>query len=145
MRNHQHINNRHLASKRTARAIVCIIVCMGIATTILMKSMQTALRMRRQIGHELQMEQTRWLLEATRIRAVRRLNEDPEYEGETWNVSNAFDSYDNATIDIEITSSESGSRVVTATSRIGIVENPTGMTQRSGRWTTTSNENESEE
>jgi type II secretory pathway pseudopilin PulG len=132
-------------SLRSARALVCVVVCMGIATTITMKSMQTAIRMRRQMGREIQMEQTRWLLQAASLRAANRLRADREYSGETLNIGPALPAYSDATIEITVTPTGTGQRLVAATCRIGPGNHPAASTRRSDQWLVELSENRTNE
>jgi type II secretory pathway component PulK len=75
---------------RRGTLLVCVLVCLGIATSIMLSAIQTSLRERRQLTRELQMEQTRWLVDAGIMRGIERLRADRRYEGETWEVSPAL-------------------------------------------------------
>lgn len=132
----------HQHPARLGRAIVIVIVCMGIATTIMMTSLQMAIRVRRQMRTETQMEQTRWMLKAASQRALNKLSEDSNYTGESWNVSKALTLHDDAIIQIEVEANEGGRRIVSATSRIGSDDNPVTATRRSGRWSIDSDQPE---
>lgn len=127
---------------RQGRALVCIVVCMGIATTITMKSMQTAIRVRRQMVREIQMEQTRWLVQAAGLRAADRLRTDEDYDGEELDISAAVSTYDQATIRIEVTPADNGRHLIAATCRIGTAEHPAATTKRSARWLIDISQNE---
>ncbi len=137
--------NRPTSHKQHAsrgRAIVIVIVCMGIATTIMMTSLQMAIRVRRQMRTEIQMEQTRWMLKAASQRALNKLSEDPDYTGENWDVGKALTLHDDATIQIKVEANEDGRKIISATSRIGSDDNPVTATRRSGRWSIDSDQTE---
>jgi hypothetical protein len=119
---------------RPGRAVVIVIVCLGIAMTIMTRSMHTAIRVSRQTRHELQLEQTRWLLEAATARVASQRSKDVGYEGESWDVSGALPRYEQAVLDIKIVDRQSPTPVVEAVSRIGTDANPATSTQRSARW-----------
>ena len=89
-------------SRRTGAAMVCVLVCLGIATTIMLVSVRSTLQVRRQMRQELQLEQTRWLVEAGMTRATALLQEQPTYQGETWRVDSAFESYSQAVVEIAV-------------------------------------------
>ena len=93
---------RSLRSRRLGSLLVCVLVCLGIATSIMLTAIHSSLRARRQIVRELQMEQTRWLIDAGLQRAVKMVASDPNYMGETWNVVPTIDSHADATIEIKI-------------------------------------------
>lgn len=65
--------------------------------------MQTSIRQHRQVRQELQLEQTRWLLDAGIDRAVAGFLTQPDsYEGETLTITPAFEKYRQATIEISL-------------------------------------------
>lgn len=82
--------------------LVCVLVCMGIASTIVLASVQSSLTARRQMRTEIQLEQTRWLLEAGVVRAVQNARADSDYQGETWQVDDAVDEFERARIEITV-------------------------------------------
>ena len=76
------MKNRHRAEKR-GTVLLVVLVCMVVATSIVLGAVQSSLRHRRQLHQEIQLEQTRWLLDAGISRAISQLDRDPEYDGET--------------------------------------------------------------
>ena len=98
-----------MKSDRSARGgavLLCVLACLGVATAIVMVSIRSSLRARRQMRQELQLEQTRWLLDAGVAYAKSRLRTDPDYEGELWQVDPGFGSYAEATLEIAISSDD---------------------------------------
>ena len=87
---------------RRGTVLIAVLVCMGIATTIVLGAVQTSLRQRRQVRQELQMVQTRWLMDAGIGRAIARLQAQATYDGETLLVSPALEKYSNATVRITV-------------------------------------------
>ena len=93
-------------STRSGAILLCVLACLGVATAIVMVSIQSSLRTRRQIRQELQLEQTRSLLDAGVAYAKSRLSADPEYEGESWQVDPGFGPYAEATVEIAISADD---------------------------------------
>jgi hypothetical protein len=87
---------------RRGSILVCVLVCLGIASAIVIVSVRSSLQARRQMRQELQLEQTRWLLEAGLVHAVTQLRNQPTYQGETWQVSPPLPAYPHATVDISV-------------------------------------------
>ena len=120
-------------SRSRGSILICVLVCLGIAASIMLVSVRSSLRVRRQMRNETQLEQTRWLLEAGVKRGASRLREDPAYRGETWQVVPALTAYRDATVEIKVTrdavSDEQASLSVSA--RIGGQTTHTESTQRS--------------
>lgn len=108
-------------SPRIGTLLVCVLVCLGIATSIMLTAVHSSLRARRQIARELQMEQTRWLLDAGVARARSQLRGDSGYSGESWEVTPALAAHQTARIEISLgdENAADGSRrlAVTATIR----------------------------
>lgn len=96
-------NSARTNSMRQGAILVCVLVCMGIAITIVLASVRSSLQVRRQMRREIQLEQTRWLLEAGMNRAASQLRQQSEYEGETWLVDPALTAYTGAIIEIAVT------------------------------------------
>ncbi len=90
------------SDQRVGAVLVCVLVCMGIATTIGLVAVRSSLQVRRQLRQELQLEQTRWLLDAGIARGLQQLNRRPDYQGETWEVSPALPTDMHATIEIKV-------------------------------------------
>ena len=63
------------ASKRRGSILILVLACCAVAVSLVMISLQVSLQQRRQLRSELQLEQTRWVLDA----AIRKsINEPPE-------------------------------------------------------------------
>lgn len=87
---------------RSAAILVCVLVCMGIVSTITLLAVRTSLQVRRQMRQEVQLEQARWLLDAGLARGLQQLRQRADYQGETWDVAPALTSYGQATVQIAI-------------------------------------------
>ncbi len=81
--------------------LVGVIVCLGVATSIMLTSVHWSLRARRQLARELQMEQTRWLVDAGFARVRNQMRLDVDYDGETWVVEPPLSDELQATIEIK--------------------------------------------
>lgn len=64
--------------------LVCVIVCLSIASALVTATTQSALRLRRQARVERQLRQAEWLLEAGARQAVARIAQSAVYKGEVW-------------------------------------------------------------
>ena len=78
------MNNRNRPPSRTGTLIVCVLVCMGVATTIMSLSTIGAIRARRSIQKSHQLRQTQYLLDAGVLLCAKQLKASTEYRGETW-------------------------------------------------------------
>lgn len=125
--------NQHQNVTRRGTILILVLVCMGVATSIVLATVQSSVRQRRQMRQELKMEQTQWLLEAGIRRGISRWDDEVAYEGETWAVTPALAKYPNATVKIEvirdISTGESVQLLVTA--RCGSSDDETQTIQRS--------------
>jgi len=77
-------------SKRQIRlgtVLICVLACMGVVSTMLMVTMHSTVRARREARLQLRLLQTEHLCEAGILRAIRELKKSPSYRGETWNPS----------------------------------------------------------
>lgn len=93
--------NRRSRSRGGA-LLIAVLVCMGVAITILLGGVQLSLHQRRQMKLDLQMEQTRWLLDAAIDRALDQFHSDPDYGGESISVAPTLEKYGAATIRISL-------------------------------------------
>lgn len=87
---------------RRGSILIAVLACTAIATTILLGAVQSSLRHRQQLRQDLQLEQTRWLLDAGVGHAIASLNSQPAYDGETIRVDPAFEQYPNANVQISV-------------------------------------------
>lgn len=68
--------------RRGAAAITVVLVCIGVIGILIFASLQTSLRQRRQLDRELQMEQTRWLVEAGMGHAIKLVESKEDLESD---------------------------------------------------------------
>ena len=122
---------RNVSRQRTV--LIAVLVCMGIASTIVLGAVQISLRQRQQTRQELQMEQTKWLLDAGIGTAISRLQAQPAYNGETISVTPALEKYPDASIEITVIRSGQPDDQVSlkVTARLSGAEKQSPTTQRS--------------
>lgn len=87
--------------QRRGMLLICVLVCLGIASTITGLTIQSSLRARKQMKRHWQLEQTRTLLDAGVRRAVSQSSAGEEAWEETWDVSNAFEKFSVASVSVE--------------------------------------------
>ncbi|MDC0278737.1 hypothetical protein OAL43_00880 [bacterium] len=71
--------------RRDGTLMICVLVCLSVATAIMSLSTLSAIRARRATLLTRQMRQTELLLDAGILRAAKQLTRSPEYAGEDWN------------------------------------------------------------
>jgi len=76
-----------IRKQKSGAVLICVIVCMAVATLLLAGMLRQTLSARRQIRTERQSRQTDWLVQAGAERAAFQLANDPEYTGEVWSLS----------------------------------------------------------
>lgn len=99
-------------SQRSGVILIAVLVCLGVATTILFTLIQSSVGVRRQVRQDLQMEQTKWLVDAGIRHAVVRLGGKEEFRGETMRLDDSLGDYQRAGIKITISNSELGDGVI---------------------------------
>lgn len=124
--------NRRLRTRR-GTVLIAVLVCMGVAITIVLAVVQVSLRQRRQLRQELQMEQTKWLMDAGIGHATARLKAEPGYDGETMSVAPQIEKYSKASIEISVSRNDRlAERVrVKITARLGDSDEQSQWTRRS--------------
>jgi len=84
--------------------LVCMLICVAIATSLVSATLLSALRARRELRLQRQLRQTELLLAAGLERAVARLHAHPAYPGETWQLDPAtLPGYPPGQVRIEVT------------------------------------------
>jgi Tfp pilus assembly protein PilX len=78
---------RSTRAPRRGAVLVAALVCVLVVTGIVGGMLQGALRARRQLHAERDLSQTELLLAAGVARAAARLADEPEYDGETWQLA----------------------------------------------------------
>ena len=127
----QNSNQRHGAA-----ALTVVIVCIGVIGALMFASLQTSLRQRRQLGRELQMEQTRWLAEAGIEHAKQLIQSGDEPESGSITVKPKLDGVETGQVEIEFRESAGGLEV-NATAWIGLADRPETQTRQQRRETIT--------
>ena len=94
--------NHGKSNPRSGTVLICVLACLGIVTVLVMTTMQSSLRGRREVRMQRQLIQTEFLCEAGVKRAVQQLKRSPEYKGEKWLPKLGTTSYEHAAIEIRI-------------------------------------------
>lgn len=117
---------------RRGSLLISVLVCLGIATSITLTGIHSSLRARRQVARELQMEQTRWLVDAGLNRGLIRIRSNADYAGEIWEVTPPLNAHTQATIAVTREASElpDGKTRLTATATIRSLDPISQVTQR---------------
>lgn len=94
--------NQMKSRSRSGTILICVLACLGIVIALVMTTVQSSLRGRREVRMQRQLIQTEFLCEAGVQRAVQQLKKSPEYKGEKWFPKLGSTSYENAEIEIRI-------------------------------------------
>jgi len=86
--------------------LICVLVCLGIASIVSLGSLKTSLTHRRELQRHWQMEQTQWVLEAGWRRALKARLADDQYAGEVWQLPGVLQSDLDASVQITINPEE---------------------------------------
>lgn len=119
---------------RKGTVLVAVLVCMGLATSVLLGAVHTSLQMRRAMRQELQMEQTKWLMDMGIRKAIYSLSKKADYDGENLVITPALGKYTDSAVEITVDRDNSTADriVLTITARVkGPGQNQTSTTQRS--------------
>ncbi|MCM2371537.1 hypothetical protein [Aporhodopirellula aestuarii] len=81
--------------------LLAVLVCLVVASAITGLAMQTSLRARHQMKVHWQLEQTRMLLDVGIRRTLKLAAEDVDYEGESWVLDDAFETFSQARVEIK--------------------------------------------
>lgn len=98
--------NQTKSRSRSGTVLICVLACLGIVIALVMTTMQSSLRGRREVRMQRQLIQTEFLCEAGVQRAVQQLKRSPEYKGEKWFPKLGSTSFGNAAIEIRIEPSQ---------------------------------------
>lgn len=96
------MRNNKSSSRRRGTVLIAVLVCLGFATSVLLGTVQTTLQLRREIRKELQIEQTKWLMDLGVRKAIANAGQQPGYDGETITVSPAPGRYADASVEISV-------------------------------------------
>lgn len=105
---------------RQAAILVCVLVCLAVAITLVTSTVRTALGARRAMRTQHQVRQTELLLAAGVQRATRQLQATADYAGETWTLSpQAIPGAESALVKIDVApAAEDSPRTVRVTARL---------------------------
>lgn len=78
------VARRRRLSNRGGALLVCVVVCLSIATALATAGVRSALDLHRQARVDRRLAQAEWLVEAGAQRAAARLRSDSDYDHETW-------------------------------------------------------------
>ena len=98
--------NQLKSRSRSGTVLICVLACLGIVIALVMTTMQSSLRGRREVRMQRQLIQTDFLCEAGVQRAVQQLKRSPEFKGEKWFPKLGSTSFGNAAIEIRIEPSQ---------------------------------------
>jgi hypothetical protein len=115
--------------RRRGTLVVCVVVCLLVATSLAAATTHAALRWRRSLRMEHQMRQTEFLLDAGILRAASQLRRFSDYRGETWRPRSSTVGFESPVVEIRVKASEDPQALhVDVVARMG---NPLADLQRS--------------
>ena len=107
--------------RREGTLIICVLVCMGVATTIMGLSMTSAIRAQRAVKKTQQLRQTEYLLDAGVLRSAQQLKRSIDYRGETWKPTTETINHLNPTVIISVEKQNNSSQFrVSVTATLGV-------------------------
>jgi len=77
----------NIAAPRRGAVLVIVMVCLMLIMLLMASLLKSALMQRRQIIKEQFRVQAEWILESALERAARQRLNDPDYQGEVWQIS----------------------------------------------------------
>jgi len=92
--------------KRRGTILILVLACCAVAVALIMISLQVSLQQRRQLRSELQLEQTRWVLDA----AIRKSISDPSDEASEGELKPKLEKFDKVLF--SVTPNEDEAKVV---------------------------------
>ena len=85
------------AGQRRGYAALLVLACCSVAVALVMLSLRTSLKQRRQLRNEHQLEQTRWVLDA----AIRKSIADPPGESSEDPIKPKLEKFDKVLVSVE--------------------------------------------
>ncbi len=82
--------------------LICALVCLSVATALVVTTVHQSLGVRRQGRMQWQLRQTEYLVDAGIRRAVARLGADEDYAGETWHPAAALPDFASVAVEIDV-------------------------------------------
>ena len=92
--------NKKNSKSRSGTVLICVLACLGVVIALVMSTVQSSLRGRREVRLQRQLVQTELLCEAGVQRAVKKLTISPDYNGEKWMPKLGITSFDFVLIEI---------------------------------------------
>lgn len=122
---------------RRGVVLICALVCLAVATAIVLTTIRQALDARRHGRMERQLRQTEYLLDAGIRRAVAGLRGSDDYSGETWRPVGALPRMESVLVEIHIFRpiDNPSSHQVTILAKLGHSAALASQTQRSHTFT----------
>jgi hypothetical protein len=119
----------------TISVLACLVVIVSLATSMIVST----LRARREVGSLHQVRQTDYLLDAGILLASKRLQDSSDYEGETWEPTDAVPGFHQAKVVIKVSQEGEGSlgvEIIASLANRPADSDRKGafVTQRSHRW-----------
>lgn len=95
-------SDRGIEKNDTGSVLICVLVCLGIASVVSLGALKTSLTHRRELQRHWHLEQTQWLLEAGWRRALQARQADDQYTGEDWQLPGVLSDDLDATVQITL-------------------------------------------
>lgn len=106
--------NHLRSSSRSGTVLICVLACLGIVIVLVMATIQSSLRGRREVRMQRQLIQTEFLCEAGVQRAIQQTKKSAEYKGEKWLPKLGSTSFEYAAIEIRIESVKDDAKSIRA-------------------------------
>lgn len=103
-----------IAVRRSGAVLIYVLVCIGVGLSLMMTTLHSSLRQRRQYQQWARWEQAQWLLEAGYVRAVQQLERSADYDGEIWRPAVTLATDEPVQIDITVRRSDDAAAAATA-------------------------------
>jgi hypothetical protein len=94
------------STPRNGTLVVCVLVCLLVASTMATAITRSALRARRELRLGHQMRQTELFLDAGILRAAGKTQGSEEYQGEVWQPTTAIAHFEGALVEISVKADE---------------------------------------
>lgn len=88
--------------RRVGSVLVCVLTCLVVALGLIVVSVRATLQAYKETRVQHQLRQAEMLVDAGVRRAVEKLRDSSEYQGETWDVSSALPNYESSIVTIQI-------------------------------------------
>jgi hypothetical protein len=96
----------NVGRSRSGTLVVCVLVCLLVASSLAAASTHAALQWRRSMTMEQQLRQTELLLDAGILRAARQLQKSPGFRGEVWRPEPSSVRFESPVVEIRITTAD---------------------------------------